>query len=174
MSPSVPSRLSRRHFDAMAPFLCAALKAYPLAIEVEPIGNSVETFSRKFREARAAKLELGYPLPPDIEPLFSAHASKLQVSMGIGKVTIGTLDAIRDGQLAARVGNSTDTAGTEIEVSREGLLTLCNMLSKGWFKPRPTCFFVRNVDEDEAKDIESRFEVGLMQDENDKEKWNIL
>jgi hypothetical protein len=89
MNSSIPSRFSEKHFQEMAEVIGRALTSFPTPIKEDPSPHSVETFARKFREAREAKRRHRWLSPHVNEALFMQHAYDLTVSMQEGYVLIG-------------------------------------------------------------------------------------
>lgn len=175
MNP-IPSRFSKSQFDALAPTLGYALSMYPAAIEVDPGQWSIDSYARKFREVIKSKLLYGWKHVTVDEALWGQHARNLVVSPDYPnlKVLIGSVNAIRK----HRTSGPAKLAGTlpETEIAFGYLINVCMLLAANALTPRPNGWFVRAQPEMQRilQDLEVKYEVGFVQDEQEKDKFIIV
>lgn len=177
---TTPSRYSRHMFVGMAPIIGAALNAYPDCIEATPGGLSIETFARRVREARDAKIRYPQYKHSEIDDLkFERFGSLLRTKMiespsGF-KLRIGPKESLGGVPKAAGIGIFQPLAN-EICVDAsnlENLERLLRLMNDRVFSPVPV-FTVTNLTPAQIEELESRYDIGFIAFEAEPNKFQIL
>lgn len=171
---NIPNRFRRHSFDRYAHIIGAALAAWPNGVKVDPAPLRVDSFVQPLRDAITAKQRYKYVHPSINDREFDLHAASLVVRSGDGFVFVGSLDGTRVSKERKLVGTVITTAiGTEITVTPHHLETVCQLLHNDAFDPLPT-FIVRGAHPTVVADMEARYNVTFVVDENDASKYYLL
>ncbi len=177
----IPPRYKRCLFEGVAHVIGAALKAYPKAIEVDPGSLSIETFSRRIREAITAKELYGYIHPSIDDALFVKYHEELSTRPDYRKtppvILVGTRAALRDRTVAeqGKVKNPQE-AGPETNVlitNLDNLDRICRLMHDRAFHPVPN-FVVSGLTPTQIDDFEARYDIAFAEVEGQPGKHCIL
>lgn len=182
-SSSQPSRLSVAMFLHMAPIWEMALGAYPNVVEVSPGTLSVETFARKFREAREAWFQCGYQFKmqrhQDAMKLYG-HLITTHMQDN-GTLLLGPRDAIKAHKTAALDAKVRQVQGLspaptveDTTIAAQWVEPFLSMLNAGALSPRPTNFVFSKDGWDAAyvASLEEKYpNVGLVEE---FAQWRIV
>lgn len=174
-SNTIPAKYRKAAFDRVANHWANALINHPLPVVLDPTPLASISFVRLLRDGREAKNTYGWLHKNIIESLWTQFANDLSVTeMPNGMVSIGLQSAKfpADGLPVGKV-ISTELV-TQVEWTDPAQLdALCFVLERKLLHPRPN-LVVSNLNESLILSLESRYEVGFVQHETDKNKWSIV
>lgn len=174
---TIPARFREHLFREIAPALGAALRAFPSVTEVLTTLTN-ETFRRRFTEAIEAKRRYGWKHSDVSESLFASTAAKLRTAIIGDQLYIGSLESLKlvRNKNAEPLGSAVEPKPESASIPTEVKLGYLNDFARvlPHFVPRPTNFFVRNLNPDQQSYYESKHDIGFAQDEVDKTIFHIL
>lgn len=173
---NIPARFKRTQFEGVAHVLGAALSAYPDAIEVDPSPLSVETYARRIREAKQAKMLYHYKHPLIDDNLFAQRADEIETSMLDGKLMIGPKSAIKKAKPVGRIRLTELRDDEEIIIDHKEWDTverLCRLIHDRVFSPMPN-FIIFNLSADQVADLEKRYDVAIAPFEDNPQKFQLI
>ena len=166
---SVPARFKFSTFERFAPYIGRALEEFPKALRIDPKTLSVETFAGRMRDAiRAKEMFPMYAHPAIDEALFAKFAKDITISMKTDHILVGSSDSVRTA--TPNVATLSDASGLPGKAPNEVILdgsnhpnmeSLCLLLHSRALNPCPE-FIVRNLEEEFAKSLESRYDVAFV------------
>lgn len=141
MKSTIPYRFSESQFRRYAPFIGAALQAWPAESRIALQNGQPSGFIGPCRDARAAKLKYGYRHPDIDETLFRLHGKELAVYERDGEVVLGPRP--KRGCKALAVAIPVQDTGERFEVTgAEGVEWVCRLINSDALRPIP-CFVWR-------------------------------
>lgn len=172
---TIPAKFRKAAFDRVASHWADALKQHPVPIVFNPHPLASISFVRIMRDGREAKNKYGWVNPLINDTQWAEIVDQLSVTeMKDGMVSIGLQSAKfpSDATPAGSVLSSEPITVVEWTEPQQ-LDALCFILERKLLHPRPN-LVVSNLNEALIVSLESRYEVGFVQHETDKNKWSIV
>lgn len=169
MKDQIPSRYSKRVFDRFAPFIGAALRAYPRPVTIES-NLSPRTVQRCVEEALVAKRQYQHTHPSVDESLWQEHGAKLGTCETDGKIRVGDRKFLR--LPAATPGTTPLPIEYAVVPTESSLRALAQLLASNAINPKPA-FFVRGTDATLRAILERQYDIVFTPDDADSTKHYI-
>lgn len=162
--PTIPSKYREYNFTVLAPYWAQALAIFPKVLVIDPSTLSGETLARKLRESRVAKETYKWKSPLVDEAKWAETADKIVISLSEkGQVTMGERQGREQVEAQVRVLN--DAAITLRLSNTETREAFCSLVSQRVFGPNVQ-FIVTDLDETTITDLENRYDVGFVPQED--------
>lgn len=173
-STSIPPKHRKAAFDRVALAWSQALNAHPQPIVIDPSPLATVSFARLLRDGREAKNKYGWVSSLINDEKWKVLANDLTVTERTdGYIGIG-LQSAKFPAEGTPVG--TPVLADEVAVKwtdPQQLDALCFLLDRKLLFPVPR-FVLTDLNDAIITSLESRYEVGFVQHENDKNKWSIV
>jgi len=164
MSSSIPSKHRKHHFESVAPIWARAIRDFPKSFLVDVGSLSVETVTRKLREAREAKQTYGWQHPDINDEEWNERCHLISIEPTKNGVLIGSkhkkqVDRQSEQKNELKIVESRDNE-VHVRVDFNDVEKLCKLLHEKAFNPKPV-FVVHGLTEDQKTDLENRYDIAL-------------